>query len=79
MIILQKLDVRTELVVDCVRAGPKKKRGVEEPPLRGVWGEAEPPPFANVLAFLPRKSLEKRMWSINSSNNNNNTIEIKYK
>ena len=40
----------------------------------GGVGGAEPPPFANVLAFSPRKSFEKRLWSMNSSNNN--TIEI---
>ena len=81
VIILQKLDLRTELVVDCVRAGLKKKRGVEgglrppNPPRGGLGGRSAPP-FANVLAFPPRKSFQKRLRSIHSSKNSNNTIEI---
>ena len=62
-------------VVDCMRAGLKKKNGGSrgsQPPLRGGLGE--PPPFANVLAFPPR-TLKKRLRSINSSNNNKNIIK----
>ena len=51
-----------ELVVVCVRAGLKKKaggRGGRSPRCGGGLGE--PPPFANVLAFPPRKSFEKEI------------------
>ena len=44
-------------------------RAVAAPPCRGGWGGGAPP-FANVFAFSPRKSFEKKLWSISSSNNN---------
>ena len=62
-----------------MRAELEKKRGVEggrSPPRGGVEGGRSPPAFANVLAFSPSKSFEKRLWSMNSSNNQNGTIEI---
>ena len=68
-----------ELVVDCMRAGLKKKagcRGGAQPPARGGWGGRSTPPFANVLAFSPTTSFEKRFWSINSRNKHNSTTEI---
>ena len=69
-----------ELVADCVRAGLKKTVGrggaPPQPTPAGGLGGQSPSAFANLLAFPPRKSFEKRLWSINSSNNNNNTIEI---
>ena len=52
-----------ELVVDCMRAGLEKKRGVE-----GGRSPAEPLPFAKVLAFRQAKALKKRLRSISSSN-----------
>ena len=51
-----------------------KKAGGRGAPAGGLEG-AEPPRFANVLAFPPRQSFEKRL-SITGSNNNNKTIEI---
>ena len=54
-----------ELVVDHMRAGQKKMGGSRgsAPPPRGGMGGAESPS-------------KKRLWSINSSNNHNGTIEI---
>ena len=53
-----------ELVVDCMRAGLKKRRGVEggrSLPRGGGWGGRSPPPFANVLASRQAKALKKKV------------------
>ena len=60
IIILQKLDVRTELVVDCVRAGFKKKRGVEgglRPPKPPAGGA---PPHLQTYSLSRREKALKR-------------------
>ena len=50
-----------ELVVDCMCAGLKTKRGVEgghSPARGGGWGGRSPSPFANVLASRQAKALK---------------------
>ena len=52
VLILQKLDVRTELVVDCIRAGLKKKAGGR--------GGAQPPPHLQTYSLSRQEKALKR-------------------
>ena len=71
-----KSKTQVKLQVDCVRVGLKNKSGGSRWGAFRGWRELRPPAFAKVLAFPPRKSFEKRLWSKNNSNNNTNERKI---